>query len=39
MTQSTLNKKSEYHIASLVAYCILQEVEKVKAAHNWSCWH
>jgi len=32
MTQSTNQQTSEYHVASLVAYCILTEVEAVKAA-------
>ena len=32
MTQNNDTSPSEYHVASLVAYCILTEVEKVKEA-------
>lgn len=32
MTHCTTKQASEYHVASLVAYCILTEVEAVKEA-------
>ena len=32
MTQITTKQTSEYHVASLVAYCISTEVDAVKAA-------
>ncbi|MEI6895386.1 MAG: chaperone NapD [Colwellia sp.] len=32
MTDNSKNITSEYHVASLIAYCILTEVEKVKLA-------
>lgn len=32
MTDKKDNRPSEYHVASLVAYCILAQVDEVKAA-------